>query len=79
MITIRDLADRCVNETLYRELCRACGTSPIAEENAIVSAAPEQARAMRERPEADYWLWLADQTVTVAEELALEIEAEVQS
>ena len=72
--TIRDLADRCVTERLYGDLCDECGTTSIAEENAIVSAAPEQARAKRERPEADYWLWLADQTVTAVEEAGLEIQ-----
>jgi len=67
--TIRDLADLCVTARLYGDLCDECGTTPIAEEHAIISAAPEQARARRsERPDADYWLWLADQTVTAVED-----------
>ena len=74
--TIRELADKCTAREAYAELCRECGTDAITEEHAILSTAREHlppcAQTALDGGNVDdapeYWLFLADQTVTAQEE-----------
>jgi len=73
-MTIQDMADACTTRIQYRDICREIGTDPCTEETAILSVGseflPVFARLVRDdgEPTAEYWEWLAKQTVTAQED-----------